>query len=53
MSYKEILDRTSKQIENIILTDIDGVEIPTSDYGWGNKRFISDFFRVSPTACGV
>ena len=47
MNYKEVLDNTARQIENLIITEVDGVEIPTSDYGWGNKRFISDVFRVS------
>ena len=47
MSYKTILDNTANLIEKLILTEVDGVEIPTSNYGWENKRHISDFFRVS------
>ena len=47
MSYKIQLDKTAQKFENLILTEVDGVEIPTPNYGWENKRHISNFFRVS------
>lgn len=48
MSFKEILDSTSNGIERLILEEVSNVtEIPTPDYGWKNKRFIGDSFRIA------
>lgn len=48
MNLKEILDSTASGIERLILEEIsDATEIPTPDYGWKNKRYVSDTFRVA------
>lgn len=48
MTYKEILDSISLGIEKIILEEVDdATEIHTPDFGWKNKRYISDSFRVA------
>lgn len=47
MSYKEILDSISDNIERTVIEEVsDAIEIITPDYGWKNKRYISDSFRV-------
>ena len=46
MNYKHILNNIADKIENIII-QYGGKEIPTQDYGWSNKRFVSDKFRLS------
>jgi len=47
MNYKDLLNRVANKLENIILTENSSVEIPTQDYGWVNKRYISDLFRIA------
>lgn len=47
MNYKETLDRVANNFEKIILETCDGVKIPTEDFGWDNRRFISDVFRIA------
>ncbi len=47
MNYKNFLDKVANSLENIILTEITSVEIPTQDFGWVNKRYISDIFRIA------
>lgn len=48
MNYKEILDSIAFGIERLILEETsDATEIPTLDYGWVNKRFISESFRIA------
>lgn len=48
MNYKEILDSIAVGIERLIIEEVsDSTEIPTSDYGWVNKRFISESFRIA------
>lgn len=48
MSLKQILDSTASGIQSIIFQEINDVtEIPTPDYGWENKRYISDSFRIA------
>jgi hypothetical protein len=47
MNYKETLDRVANNFEKIILESCDGVKIPTEDFGWDNRRFISDVFRIA------
>lgn len=46
MSYKQRLDSIASDIELLILKN-KGVEIPTEDFGWSNKRFKSDKFRLA------
>jgi hypothetical protein len=47
MNYKETLDRVANNFEKIILENCDGIKIPTEDFGWDNRRFISDVFRIA------
>jgi hypothetical protein len=47
MNYKETLDRVENNFEKIILENCDGIKIPTEDFGWDNRRFISDVFRIA------
>ena len=46
MSYKQQLDNIATEIESIIILN-GGVLIPTEDFGWSNKRFKSDKFRLA------
>ena len=46
MNYKHILNNIADKIENIII-QYGGKEIATQDYGWSNKRFVSDKFRLA------
>jgi phycocyanobilin:ferredoxin oxidoreductase len=46
MNYKETLDSIADNIENIIIKH-NGKVLPTEDYGWVNKRYISDKFRLA------
>lgn len=48
MIYRELLDQAASNVERLILEDsVNPVEIPTPDFGWKNKRYISDSFRVA------
>jgi phycocyanobilin:ferredoxin oxidoreductase len=46
MNYKHILNSISDRIENTIIQH-SGKEIPTEDFGWSNKRYVSDKFRLA------
>lgn len=46
MNYKHILNDIADKIENIIIQH-SGKGIPTEDYGWSNKRFVGDKFRLA------
>ena len=46
MSYKETLDNIANEIE-LIITKNDGKLIPTEDFGWSNKRYTGDEFRLA------
>lgn len=46
-NYKQILEKTSKEIEEILLSECNATKIPTEDYGWENSRYISDVFRIA------
>ena len=46
MNYKHILNNISDKIEHSIIAH-NGKELPTPDYGWSNKRFVSDKFRLA------
>ena len=47
MNYKQTLDKVANKLESIILQECNGVAIPTEDFGWDNRRFISDVFRIA------
>jgi phycocyanobilin:ferredoxin oxidoreductase len=46
MNYKNILNYIADKIEYINIQH-NGKEIPTEDYGWSNKRFVGDKFRLA------
>jgi phycocyanobilin:ferredoxin oxidoreductase len=46
MNYKETLDNIARDIEYIIAKN-DGRQIPTEDFGWSNKRYVGDEFRLA------
>jgi phycocyanobilin:ferredoxin oxidoreductase len=46
MNYKHILNSIADKIENTIIQH-SGKEIPTEDFGWNNKRFVNDKFRLA------
>ena len=47
MNYKNNLNNLASKLEEFILSEAEGVEIPTEDFGWYNKRFVADEFRIS------
>lgn len=47
MNYKETLNKVANNFQEIILKECEGIEIPTEDFGWDNRRFISEYFRVA------
>ena len=46
MSYKETLDNIAERIEYIIC-NYEAELIPTEDYGWVNRRYSNDKFRLA------
>ena len=46
MSYNQILNNIADSIESII-TNNNGKLIPTEDFGWSNKRYESNEFRLA------
>jgi phycocyanobilin:ferredoxin oxidoreductase len=46
MNYKQILDNIATDVE-LIITKNNGQLIPTEDFGWSNKRYVSDEFRLA------
>lgn len=46
MNYKQTLDNIARDIELIIVKN-DGTQIPTEDFGWSNKRYVGDEFRLA------
>lgn len=46
MSYKQTLDNIANQLHDLIQEN-DGIEIHTDDFGWKNKRYIGNKFRVA------
>ena len=46
MSYKQTLDSIANELQ-IILEIPGGIEIPTEDFGWVNKRYIGDNYRMA------
>jgi hypothetical protein len=47
MNYKETLNAVANKFELTILEECEGIKIPTEDFGWDNRRFISDYFRIA------
>ena len=47
MSYKKTLDNIANRIQDLITITTNGVEIPTEDFGWKNKRFVGSKFRIA------
>ena len=47
MNYKETLNWVANKLETIILEKSEGVKIPTEDFGWDNRRFIAEHFRIA------
>jgi phycocyanobilin:ferredoxin oxidoreductase len=46
MSYKQTLDKIASELESILQLAA-AFEIPTEDFGWVNKRYIGDNFRMA------
>jgi len=46
MSYRKYLDKIARRFE-WLMTISGGELIPTEDFGWHNKRFKSDIFRMA------
>ena len=46
MNYNQILNSIADSIETIIIEG-DGKLIPTEDFGWVNKRYQSNEFRLA------
>ena len=46
MSYKQTLDNIANELQ-AILEISNGVEIPTEDFGWVNKRYVGDNYRIA------
>jgi phycocyanobilin:ferredoxin oxidoreductase len=46
MSYKQTLDKIANELQTILEIS-NGVEIPTEDFGWVNKRYIGDNYRMA------
>ena len=47
MNYKNTLNWVANKLETIILEKSEGVKIPTEEFGWDNRRFIADHFRIA------
>lgn len=45
--YIELLDKTARQLNNIIKAEADVVPIATPEYGWENHRYSSPKFRMA------
>jgi phycocyanobilin:ferredoxin oxidoreductase len=46
MSYKNILDKIANELQ-VALEQSGGIEIPTEDFGWVNKRYVGDNYRLA------
>ena len=46
MNYKHILNSIANRIQSVLELSA-AFEIPTEDYGWSNKRFVGDKFRLA------
>jgi phycocyanobilin:ferredoxin oxidoreductase len=46
MSYKSILNKVASELQGT-LEYSGGIEIPTEDFGWSNKRYVGDKYRMA------
>ena len=46
MSYKQTLDNIANELESILQLSA-AFEIPTEDFGWSNKRYVGENFRMA------
>ena len=46
MSYKNILNKIASELQGT-LENSGGIEIPTEDFGWVNKRYVGENFRMA------
>jgi len=46
MSYKNILNKIAGELQ-ATLEHSGGIEIPTEDFGWTNKRYVGDNYRLA------
>ena len=46
MSYKQTLDNIASELESIMQLAA-AFEIPTEDFGWSNKRYVGENFRMA------
>ena len=46
MNYKDILNKIASELQGT-LERSGGIEIPTEDFGWSNKRYVGDNYRLA------
>ena len=46
MSYKNILNKIASELQST-LEQSGGIEIPTEDFGWSNKRYVGENYRLA------
>ncbi len=46
MSYKQTLDNIAGELESTLQLSA-AIEIPTEDFGWSNKRYVGENFRMA------
>ena len=46
MSYKNILNKIASELQGT-LEHSGGIEIPTEDFGWSNKRYVGENYRLA------
>ena len=46
MNYKHTLNSIANKIQYVLELSA-AFEIPTKDYGWSNKRYVGDNFRMA------
>jgi phycocyanobilin:ferredoxin oxidoreductase len=46
MSYKSILNKIASELQSILELSA-AFEIPTEDFGWSNKRYVGENFRMA------
>ena len=46
MNYKDILNKIASELQGT-LERSGGIEIPTEEFGWSNKRYVGDNYRLA------
>jgi phycocyanobilin:ferredoxin oxidoreductase len=46
MSYKNILNKIASELQGTLEHSC-GIEIPTEDFGWSNKRYVGENYRLA------